>query len=206
MLYLIPFSFVSQSFIYFLLTLGLEIYPSLKLTPFKIKKWWGKINIFPHNTTYLEPLLESSPETFVTDLNEDVDVKAERNRVLSGSIDNAIIYLRNLRKVFPRIVFFNFLFIESIVLWLPWRFLFWIEGVFWREESWEKGCSRFINFLSSGRRMFWFFRNKWSWKDHNAFYVMRYIIFLGMLMFWLANLFSKILLKSALLKNNLLIS
>lgn len=110
MLHLIPFSFVSQSFIYFLLTLGLEIYPSLKLTPFKIKKWWGKINIFPHNTTYLEPLLESSPETFVTDLNEDVDVKTERNRVLSGSIDNAIIYLRNLRKVFPRIIFFNLFF------------------------------------------------------------------------------------------------
>lgn len=65
-----------------------------------IKKWWGKINIFPNNISYLEPLLEPSPETFVTD--EDVDVKTERNRVLSGSVDNAIIYLRNLRKVFPR--------------------------------------------------------------------------------------------------------
>ncbi|XP_058738226.1 ABC transporter A family member 1 isoform X2 [Vicia villosa] len=88
-----------ESVVYFLLTLGLEIFPSLKLTPFMIKKWWGKINIFPHNSTYLEPLLEPA-ETFVTDLNEDVDVKTERNRVLSGSIDNAIIYLRNLRKVY----------------------------------------------------------------------------------------------------------
>ncbi|CAJ2671488.1 unnamed protein product [Trifolium pratense] len=89
-----------ESVIYFLLTLGLEIFPSLKLTPFTIKKWWRKINIFPRNTTYLEPLLEPSPETIFTDLNEDVDVKTERSRVLSGSIGNAIIYLRNLRKVY----------------------------------------------------------------------------------------------------------
>jgi ABC-type multidrug transport system ATPase subunit len=89
-----------ESVIYFLLTLGLEIFPSLKLTPFMVKKWWRKINIFPRNTTYLEPLLEPSPETIFTDLNEDVDVKTERSRVLSGSIDNAIIYLRNLRKVY----------------------------------------------------------------------------------------------------------
>lgn len=74
-----------------------------------IKKWWGEINIFPRNSTYLEPLLEP-PETFVTDLNEDVDVKTERSRVLSGSVDNAIIYLRNLRKVLPRIIFFNLFF------------------------------------------------------------------------------------------------
>ncbi|XP_027188413.1 ABC transporter A family member 1 isoform X3 [Cicer arietinum] len=87
-----------ESLIYFLLTLGLEFFPSLKLTSFMIKKWWGKINIFPNNISYLEPLLEPSPETFVTD--EDVDVKTERNRVLSGSVDNAIIYLRNLRKVY----------------------------------------------------------------------------------------------------------
>jgi hypothetical protein len=75
-----------------------------------MKKWWRKINIFPRNTTYLEPLLEPSPETIFTDLNEDVDVKTERSRVLSGSVDNAIIYLRNLRKVFPLIIFFNLFF------------------------------------------------------------------------------------------------
>ncbi|KAJ1408950.1 P-loop containing nucleoside triphosphate hydrolase [Sesbania bispinosa] len=89
-----------ESFSYFLLTLALEIFPSLQLTSFMIKKWWRKMNIFQHNTTYLEPLLESTPENVVMDLDEDVDVKTERNRVLSGSLDNSIIYLRNLRKVY----------------------------------------------------------------------------------------------------------
>lgn len=111
-----PFSFVQQGFSYFLLTLGLEVFPSLKLILLMIKKWWGKINIFPHNAPYLEPLLEPSAETVVMDLNEDVDVKTERNRVLSGSIDNAIIYLRNLRKVFPRLFPSTCFFIRIIVL------------------------------------------------------------------------------------------
>ncbi|XP_027928069.1 ABC transporter A family member 1 isoform X2 [Vigna unguiculata] len=89
-----------ESFSYFLLTLALEILPSIKLTSFMIKKWWEKINIFRHDSPYSEPLLESSSETVVTDFDEDVDVKTERNRVLSGSLDNSIIYLRNLRKVY----------------------------------------------------------------------------------------------------------
>ncbi|XP_057438072.1 ABC transporter A family member 1 isoform X2 [Lotus japonicus] len=89
-----------ESFGYFLLTLALEIFPSPKLTSFMIKNWWGKINIFQQNATYLEPLLEPSSETVVMDFEEDVDVKTERNRVLSGSLDNSIIYLRNLRKVY----------------------------------------------------------------------------------------------------------
>ncbi|KAF7819038.1 ABC transporter A family member 1 isoform X1 [Senna tora] len=89
-----------ESFSYFLLTLMIEAFPSLKLTPFMIKRWWG--NIIPRNTpSYLENLLESSSETGGLDLVEDVDVKTERNRVLSGSLDNAIIYLCNLRKVYP---------------------------------------------------------------------------------------------------------
>lgn len=86
------------------------MFPSLNLTSFMIKKWWGKINIFQHNNPYLEPLLESSSETVAMDFDEDVDVKTERNRVLSGSLDNSIIYLRNLRKVFRRIIYFNLLF------------------------------------------------------------------------------------------------
>ncbi|XP_061362601.1 ABC transporter A family member 1 isoform X1 [Gastrolobium bilobum] len=89
-----------ESFSYFLLTLALEFFPSLKFTSFMIKKWWGHINIFQRNTSYLEPLLEPSSDSAVMDLDEDVDVKTERNRVLSGSLDNAIIYLRNLRKVY----------------------------------------------------------------------------------------------------------
>jgi len=76
-----------------------------------IKKWWEKINIFRHDSPYSEPLLESSSETVVTDFDEDVDVKTERNRVLSGSLDNSIIYLRNLRKVFPSIIQLNMLFV-----------------------------------------------------------------------------------------------
>ncbi|TKY62628.1 ABC transporter A family member 1 [Spatholobus suberectus] len=89
-----------ESFCYFLLTLALEIFPSLQLTSFMIKKWWGKINIFRHDTRYSEPLLEPSSETVAMDFDEDVDVKTERNRVLSGSLDNSIIYLCNLRKVY----------------------------------------------------------------------------------------------------------
>ena len=108
-LYLISFP-VWQSFGYFLLTLALEIWPSLKLTPFMIKKWWRNINIFQHNTTYRETLLEPSSETVSMDLDEDVDVKTERNRVLSGSLDNSIIYLRNLRKVFSLLIYLNLFF------------------------------------------------------------------------------------------------
>ncbi|XP_027350044.1 ABC transporter A family member 1 [Abrus precatorius] len=89
-----------ESFGYFLLTLALEIFPSLKLTSLMIKKWCENINIFRPDTTYLEPLLEPSSETVSMDHDEDVDVKTERNRVLSGSLDNSIIYLRNLRKVY----------------------------------------------------------------------------------------------------------
>lgn len=48
----------------------------------------------------LEPLLAPSSEYATPDFDVDVDVKAERNRVLSGSTDNAIICLSNLRKVF----------------------------------------------------------------------------------------------------------
>jgi hypothetical protein len=81
-----------------------------------MKKWWRKINIFPRNTTYLEPLLEPSPETIFMDLNEDVDVKTERSRVLYGSIDNAIIYLRNLRKVSPLIISSTCFSIKNIFL------------------------------------------------------------------------------------------
>ncbi|KAL2320738.1 hypothetical protein Fmac_029707 [Flemingia macrophylla] len=89
-----------ESFSYFLLTLALEIFPSLKLTSFMIKKWWRKANIFQHDTAYLEPLLEPSSETVAMNFDEDVDVKTERNRVLSGSLDNSILYLCNLRKVY----------------------------------------------------------------------------------------------------------
>ncbi|GAV57854.1 ABC_tran domain-containing protein/ABC2_membrane_3 domain-containing protein [Cephalotus follicularis] len=79
---------------YFLLTLGLEFLPSSKLTPVSIKQWWQNIRM-----EHSEPLLQYSPEA--VEFDEDIDVQRERNRMLSGSIDNAIIYLRNLRKVYP---------------------------------------------------------------------------------------------------------
>ncbi|KAJ7976760.1 ABC transporter A family member 1 [Quillaja saponaria] len=91
-----------ESICYFILTLVLEHLPSHKLTLVAIKEWWRSVKTVCHVTSsHLEPLLHPSPETFAVGLDEDVDVKTERNRVLSGSLDNAIIYLRNLRKVYP---------------------------------------------------------------------------------------------------------
>ncbi|CAN6577001.1 unnamed protein product [Malus baccata var. baccata] len=90
-----------ESICYFLLTLGLELLLSNKWTLATLKECWNNIRSIEHGTpSYLEPLLKSSSDVTL-DLDEDIDVKTERTRVLSGSIDNAIIYLRNLWKVFP---------------------------------------------------------------------------------------------------------
>lgn len=51
-----------------------------------------------NSNNMLEPLLGSSDSAAV-DIDEDIDVKEEQDRVLSGAADRAIIYLRNLRKV-----------------------------------------------------------------------------------------------------------
>jgi ATP-binding cassette subfamily A (ABC1) protein 3 len=98
---LIQFSHLWQSIGYFLLTLGWELLPFHKLTPVGIKQYWRSIMNLQHDTHDLEPLLKSPSETVDLNFDEDIDVQTERNRVLAGSIDNAIIYLRNLRKVFP---------------------------------------------------------------------------------------------------------
>ncbi|WJZ94126.1 hypothetical protein VitviT2T_013011 [Vitis vinifera] len=91
-----------ESIGFFLLTLGLELLPPRKFSLFTILEPWRAIKNSWHGTSsYLEPLLESTSETASIDLDEDIDVQTERNRVLSGSADNAIIYLRNLRKVYP---------------------------------------------------------------------------------------------------------
>lgn len=86
---------------YFLLTLGLELLPPQKVSSFSAKECWRSIKNLYRTTSssYTEPLLQSSPENVGLDLDEDIDVRSERNRVLSGSVDKAIIYLRNLRKV-----------------------------------------------------------------------------------------------------------
>ncbi|PQP94893.1 hypothetical protein Pyn_04462 [Prunus yedoensis var. nudiflora] len=91
-----------ESICYFLLTLGLEHLPYNKLTLATLKEWWKSTKSTRQgSSSYLEPLLKSSSEVITHDLDEDIDVKTERTRVLSGSIDNAIIYLRNLWKVYP---------------------------------------------------------------------------------------------------------
>ncbi|KAL5812256.1 hypothetical protein ACOSQ3_027206 [Xanthoceras sorbifolium] len=92
-----------ESICYFLLTLGLEVLPYHKWTLVTFKEWWKSCRSLQCDTppSYLQPLLKSSSETVALDLDEDVDVRMERNRVVSGSVDNAIIYLRNLRKVYP---------------------------------------------------------------------------------------------------------
>ncbi|XP_048142031.1 LOW QUALITY PROTEIN: ABC transporter A family member 1 [Rhodamnia argentea] len=91
-----------ESIVYFALTLGLEQFPSHKLTLAAVKESWQKImkNHSDNSASYSEPLLKSSSKSGSLDYDEDSDVLMERKRVLSGSIDNAIIYLRDLRKVY----------------------------------------------------------------------------------------------------------
>uniref|UniRef100_A0A1D1XQT2 ABC transporter A family member 1 n=1 Tax=Anthurium amnicola TaxID=1678845 RepID=A0A1D1XQT2_9ARAE len=91
-----------ESVVYFLLTIGLEFTPSCGLNSAKIKEWWQNFqrNYHSISQTLREPLVDlSQSRIFIA--GEDVDVQAERERVLSGFADNAIIYLRNLRKVYP---------------------------------------------------------------------------------------------------------
>lgn len=95
-----------QSIIYFLLTIGLELLPFRKFTSVTIKQCWKNVRNLQHSTLSgdLEPLIKSPSETVSLNFDEDVDVQTERNRVLEGCVDNAVIYLRNLRKVLPVLV------------------------------------------------------------------------------------------------------
>lgn len=131
----------------------------------------------PGTSSYLEPLLKPSAETVALDLDEDRDVKTERHRVLSGSIDNAIIYLRNLQKVslgLHKITVLKVQFCKTNTT--PCHYcIIPISGVSWRNASRLKSCSTVIDFLSSSRRMFWIFRNKWCWENHNTFYAVWYV-------------------------------
>ncbi|CAN1829239.1 ABC transporter A family member 1 [Linum perenne] len=93
-----------ESIAYFLLTLGLELLPFHKLSLVSVGHFWKRIRSqYNKSSSNREPLLKS-PSDYARDsqdLDEDIDVKTERERVLSGSIDNAILYLCNLRKVYP---------------------------------------------------------------------------------------------------------
>ncbi|XP_050230528.1 ABC transporter A family member 1 isoform X2 [Mercurialis annua] len=99
-----------ESIGYFLLTIGLEYFPFHKFTSVTITQYWMNLkNIWMNlknirhgsSSDYSEPLLQSSSAAVSLDWDEDIDVQTERNRVLSGSVDNAILYLRNLQKVYP---------------------------------------------------------------------------------------------------------
>lgn len=101
------FFYLMQGIIYFALTLGLEV-----LLPHRIKfltasnLWMSlKEKLYAPSSSSLEPLLKSLPGDN-GDLEEDIDVQTERNRVLSGGAGSAIVYLRNLRKVLKHITIF----------------------------------------------------------------------------------------------------
>lgn len=90
-----------QAIVYFLLTLAIESLPQQKRSLSRVHEWWRSLGKSRHANSFgfSEPLLRPSSGDFASELDEDVDVKAERDRVLSGSTDNAVIHLRNLRKV-----------------------------------------------------------------------------------------------------------
>ncbi|KAL2535052.1 ABC transporter A family member 1 [Abeliophyllum distichum] len=92
----------AEGIVYFILTLGLELLPPHKINFATACELWtsSKKLILATSGSSSEPLLASSLEDVALD-HEDRDVQAERNRVLSGSGGNALIYLHNLRKVYP---------------------------------------------------------------------------------------------------------
>ncbi|KAK1277195.1 ABC transporter A family member 1 [Acorus gramineus] len=87
--------------IYFLLTLGLEAFPQ-NFSSTSIKGLCSTFRRFyrGESQSLLDPLLESNGDNGSSIADDDIDVQLERERVLSGSDDNAIIYLQNLRKVY----------------------------------------------------------------------------------------------------------
>ncbi|XP_073151159.1 ABC transporter A family member 1 isoform X3 [Henckelia pumila] len=92
----------AEGIIYFVLTLGLELLLPLKINFVTASELFTSVKKMFDTTSSssLQPLLKSSSGD-ANDLEEDIDVQTERNRVLSGSVGRAIIYLRNLRKVYP---------------------------------------------------------------------------------------------------------
>lgn len=68
---------------------------------FSIGEWWENFKAFKQGpgSSSTEPLLKDSTGAISTDMEDDVDVREERDRVISGLTDNTIFYLENLRKV-----------------------------------------------------------------------------------------------------------
>lgn len=158
-----------QAIGYFLLTLLLEVLPTCTFTPVAIRAWWRAEN-FQGGNSMKQPLLKSVSEPDIS-FEDDIDVQTERNRVLSGSVENAIIYLRNLRKVTPFLDFglTNYSQLSEFQTINDFRLL--VRNVFfaglsrWKALSIESCCG-FFNVLCSGRGMFWFFGDKWGWKNY----------------------------------------
>lgn len=100
---------MQQSVIYLLFTIALELLPPQKLNLKMFEGWWSCFQLFRRGFSdgSLDPLLRSSSDGFASDENEDIDVQAERYRVVSGSAHSSIIYLRNLRKVINCLVSFK---------------------------------------------------------------------------------------------------
>lgn len=91
----------AEGIIYFVITLALEVLLPYKINFAKASNLWMRIRCFcKPSSSSLEPLLKSTLGDN-SSLEEDTDVRAERDRVLSGGVDSAVIYLRNLRKVYP---------------------------------------------------------------------------------------------------------
>lgn len=95
-----PADLLIQIVVYFLLAISLEYRPhyKIKLTS---RIWLRILHYVKYDTSqsYFEPLLGSYVDSSMLITDEDVDVTAERHRILSGLGDNAIIILRNLKKV-----------------------------------------------------------------------------------------------------------
>lgn len=83
------------------MTLGLELLPVQKVMSFSIGKWWQNFKAFNQGpgSSSTEPLLKDSSGAISADMEDDIDVQEERDRVISGLTDNTMFYLQNLRKV-----------------------------------------------------------------------------------------------------------
>lgn len=73
-----------------MITILLELFPYEKPILSTFNDWWKHC---------ISATRERDDSTSVSIIDEDEDVKAERQKILGGYIDNAMLYLCNLRKV-----------------------------------------------------------------------------------------------------------
>ncbi|KAG0464676.1 hypothetical protein HPP92_018840 [Vanilla planifolia] len=91
-----------KSAVYFLLTIAVEYIPRPKINLIAGPNW-SSFGFANHKKTQTcsQPLLGSLGDSSMVIADEDVDVTAERHRTLNNLVDNAIVCLHNLRKVYP---------------------------------------------------------------------------------------------------------